>query len=129
MEYRYAHEYGEISITMPSAPSIPKPGKPLSARREKVVNPKDMFENALKASSNGTLKTNPDVTTKTNGIHETITSNGQVPVLSSDSVVPSKKMVPTASYGAYESKNLFEQALASAGSKGKTVQPLVNGQR
>ncbi|CAG2191414.1 unnamed protein product [Mytilus edulis] len=49
---RYAHEYGEISIAQPTAPSTPKSGRPRSARANKVVqdsymSPKDMFEKAL----------------------------------------------------------------------------------
>lgn len=52
-EYRYAHEYGDVSITVPTAPTTPKSGRPRSARANKVLqqdsymSPKEMFERAL----------------------------------------------------------------------------------
>ncbi|XP_052797623.1 leucine-rich repeat and IQ domain-containing protein 1-like [Mya arenaria] len=127
VEYRYAHEYGDVSITMPTAPPGPKSGRPLSSRqREKFMNPKDMFENALKSSS---------ATSKTaDGQHEhSEAANGTNPKDLFENALKSNQQDTTAgnslsvhqkvavhqppsvpSYGAYESKNLFEQALASA---------------
>lgn len=56
VEFRNSHEYGEITIAMPTAPSTPKTGsRPRSARtklvpvikEEEYVSPKELFERAL----------------------------------------------------------------------------------
>ena len=52
VEHRYAHEYGEVTVPLPSAPKTPRSGRPQSSRqKEKFLSPKDLFENALNASS------------------------------------------------------------------------------
>ena len=55
VEHRYAHEYGEVSVAMPTAPITPKSGRPNSARKlvpkgETFTSPKDLFEQALQTS-------------------------------------------------------------------------------
>lgn len=56
VEHRYAHEYGEISMAMPSAPSTPKTNtsRPKSSRtraipkeEQQYMSPKEMFEKAI----------------------------------------------------------------------------------
>ncbi|XP_052230384.1 leucine-rich repeat and IQ domain-containing protein 1-like [Dreissena polymorpha] len=55
VEFRYAHEYGDVTVTMPTTQSIPKAGQPMSSGNpEKFMNPKEMFENALKSSGGRT---------------------------------------------------------------------------
>ncbi|KAK3600773.1 hypothetical protein CHS0354_009199 [Potamilus streckersoni] len=57
VEHRYAHEYGEIPITMPTAPAGPKSKHPKSARtkippkEDTYMTPKEMFEKALQSST------------------------------------------------------------------------------
>jgi hypothetical protein len=44
---------------MPTAPTAPKSGRPVSSRqREKFMNPKEMFENALKSSNSDSKSMN-----------------------------------------------------------------------
>ena len=55
VEHRYAHEYGEVSVTMPTAPITPRSGRPNSARKvlqkgDTFTSPKDLFEKALQGS-------------------------------------------------------------------------------
>jgi hypothetical protein len=60
-EHRYAHEYGEITTPIPTAPSTPKSSqRPASSksvrqaqRESQLLNPKEMFERAIKSSENG----------------------------------------------------------------------------
>lgn len=53
IEHRYAHEYGDIMLAVPTAPTGPKPDRPLSARNksrqsiDRFMSPKEMFEKAL----------------------------------------------------------------------------------
>ncbi|XP_067654966.1 leucine-rich repeat and IQ domain-containing protein 1-like [Haliotis asinina] len=68
VEHRYAHEYGEVSVTIPTAPTTPKSGRPRSARAkvlpkdtDSYLSPKEMFEKALTSSSKKDEKTNKDV--------------------------------------------------------------------
>ncbi|XP_071100277.1 leucine-rich repeat- and IQ domain-containing protein 1-like isoform X2 [Haliotis cracherodii] len=58
VEHRYAHEYGEVSMTIPTAPTTPKSGRPQSARTKALqkdtdsyLSPKEMFEKALNSSN------------------------------------------------------------------------------
>ena len=53
-DHRYAHEYGDITMAMPAAPSTPKSSRPRSSRSTRIVqkeeayhNPKDMFNSAV----------------------------------------------------------------------------------
>ena len=61
-DHRYSHEYGEVSVTLPTAPSTPKSGRPRSSRASKVLqdsymSPKEMFERALQnGGSNGLVR-------------------------------------------------------------------------
>ena len=90
VEHRYAHEYGEISVTMPTAPSTPKSGRPKSGRqKDTFISPKDMFENALRASTqpNAINGASSNFSMKTTHIMTSLDSNP---------------------------KDLFEQALMSA---------------
>ncbi|KAK3101861.1 hypothetical protein FSP39_006854 [Pinctada imbricata] len=57
-DHRYAHEYGDIAMAMPVAPSTPKSGRPRSSRSAKLIqkddayqNPKDLFNKAAGAQS------------------------------------------------------------------------------
>ncbi|XP_052676986.1 leucine-rich repeat and IQ domain-containing protein 1-like [Crassostrea angulata] len=60
-EHRYAHEYGEITMAVPTAPSTPKSSqRPPSSksvrqaqRESHLLNPKEMFERAVKTSEKG----------------------------------------------------------------------------
>lgn len=57
-EHRYTHEYGEVTIPIPTAPSTPKSSqRPASSksvrqaqRESQLLNPKEMFERAIKSS-------------------------------------------------------------------------------
>ncbi|XP_021360753.1 leucine-rich repeat and IQ domain-containing protein 1-like isoform X1 [Mizuhopecten yessoensis] len=60
VEYRNSHEYGEVNITMPTAPSTPKTAshprsgraRPAPAVREdQYTSPKEMFERALQGEN------------------------------------------------------------------------------
>lgn len=58
VEHRYAHEYGEVSMTIPTAPTTPKSGRPQSTRTKALqkdtdsyLSPKEMFEKALNSSN------------------------------------------------------------------------------
>ncbi|XP_062595804.1 leucine-rich repeat and IQ domain-containing protein 1-like [Saccostrea cucullata] len=76
-EHRYAHEYGEITMAMPTAPSTPKSSqRPASsksvrqARESQHLNPKEMFERALKSSEeakDGGMNINGDSSAKLYG--------------------------------------------------------------
>ncbi|XP_061181826.1 leucine-rich repeat and IQ domain-containing protein 1-like [Saccostrea echinata] len=78
-EHRYAHEYGEITMAMPTAPSTPKSSqRPASSksvrqaqRESQLLNPKEMFERALKSSEKeakgGKMTINGDSSAKLNG--------------------------------------------------------------
>ncbi|KAL4225103.1 Leucine-rich repeat and IQ domain-containing protein 1 [Mactra antiquata] len=129
VDYRYIHEYGEVSF-IPSAPTIPKSGRPLSARqREKFMNPKDLFENALKSSENpgesnhlankneSTIHNDPkdlfeNALKSQSRTGNLTTSNEKI----ADSSKPFERRtdvsVPKNSYS--NPKDLFEQALKSA---------------
>ena len=88
VEYRNAHEYGEVPLTMPTVPTAPKSGRPSSSRqREKFANPRDLFENALKSAN-----TNSSAEVKT---------------------VTVQKVEAKTEYS--NPKDLFENALKSAG--------------
>ncbi|XP_041367089.1 leucine-rich repeat and IQ domain-containing protein 1-like [Gigantopelta aegis] len=55
VDHRYAHEYGNISMNIPKAPQTPRSGQTRSVRTKKkdehvFLNPKDLFEKALKSS-------------------------------------------------------------------------------
>ncbi|XP_060068248.1 leucine-rich repeat and IQ domain-containing protein 1-like [Ylistrum balloti] len=60
VEYRNSHEYGEVTMTMPTAPSTPKTvshprsgrARPVPAIREdQYISPKEMFERALQGGN------------------------------------------------------------------------------
>lgn len=127
VEHRYAHEYGDISVAMPTAPTGPKSGRPLSSRqREKFTNPKEMFENASKSNN-----AEPCLGNTTNG-KELVSSNPRdlfenalkyqtAGKQNADSVNDIKEKVvkgqntSAGQLGHYENpKDLFEQALKSS---------------
>ena len=101
MEHRYAHEYGEVSVSIPTAPITPRSGRPNSARKivpkgEVFTNPKDLFEKALQSSDKTSAVVNsPSVLT-------TVSANKKAnPVVTSASAYSNPK-------------DLFEQALKSS---------------
>ena len=75
MEHRYAHEYGEVSVTMPTAPITPRSGRPNSARKvvqkgDTFTSPKDLFEKALQNSNKTFVVPQSSQSTEVNGPKE-----------------------------------------------------------
>lgn len=130
VEHRYAHEYGDISITMPTAPTTPKSGRPLSSRqREKFMNPKEMFENALKSTNKDSKLMNESlnsksVTGKPNDLFENAVTSQKSSTQFHDTEGTNrhsqdKRESQNGVYMIQQSqqnpRDLFEQALKSAG--------------
>ena len=114
MEHRYAHEYGEVSVSIPTAPITPRSGRPNSARKivpkgETFTNPKDLFEKALQSSNKTSVVNSPNV-------------------LRTDSADKTAKPVVTAATAYSNPKDLFEQALKSSTTNSNSSHSrLVNG--
>ncbi|KAL5007909.1 hypothetical protein ScPMuIL_016715 [Solemya velum] len=78
VEHRYAHEYGDIMLTVPTAPTGPKPDRPLSARTkhlqsiDRFMSPKEMFEKALNSAVEEpkAVGNSVGVPTKVNGVKD-----------------------------------------------------------
>lgn len=93
-EHRYTHEYGEVTIPIPTAPSTPKSSqRPASSksvrqaqRESQLLNPKEMFERAIKSSEerekdgkravNGESSAKPSVDGRIHTVHDEKKSSG-----------------------------------------------------
>ena len=114
VEHRYAHEYGEVPVTIPTAPITPRSGRPNSARKivpkvDTFSNPKDLFDKALQSSS----------------VASSVNSSG---VMRQDSANKTAKPVATSAATYSNPKDLFEQALkSSATNSNSSNSRIVNG--
>lgn len=63
VEHRYAHEYGEITLTVPTAPMGPKSSQlnarlRLANRDDQYLSPKEKFEQALLGKTDNAMSAN-----------------------------------------------------------------------
>ncbi|KAL3842586.1 hypothetical protein ACJMK2_020580, partial [Sinanodonta woodiana] len=83
VEHRFAHEYGEIPIPMPTAPTGPKTKHPKSARtkiplkEDTYMTPKEMFEKALQSSTKPS-KTSQIVNVNQGENEQSVVHNGMI---------------------------------------------------
>lgn len=130
VEYRNAHEYGEIPVSMPTTTAAPKSARLLSARQQETfMNPREMFENALKSvnttSSVSDVKIKCDTKTEISNpkdlFENALSSTGKPPETEAKNCVPKteKKTFdsPYVGNNVQSAKGLFDQALQAAGAK------------
>ncbi|XP_046573788.1 leucine-rich repeat and IQ domain-containing protein 1-like isoform X2 [Haliotis rubra] len=125
VEHRYAHEYGEVSVTIPTAPTTPKSGRPQSARTkvlqkdaDSYLSPKEMFEKALNCSNKKDEQTKQDVVHVYDNPRDLFEKALEARTVTGDGGAAAAAAAAKVHGGCDDAKKLFESSLRTETSQG-----------